>query len=780
MRARSHPTKTPSELRRRRRRARAVALITVGGAALGTGVPVALATSSPIDGVLGSGGLPSVQQIISDPLTPIVSNPTQNPTQPGVDPLAPYGPTSTAPSAIGTFSQPFVEPTILTPAGKQVKTSAKCIRASNAPYDPTYDGPVYNCKPAGVSVNVLPNGKIMYYDGLEGTENVKYSIVIEYGNNSVNDQSRLLSLRPGTATGAGSKWTFPSPVNGGANPNGEPRTEQVLPPALISQSTDNQGALFCTDNIFLPDGTVMANGGTGYYNEPGVNVGKGNFGVVELEGLKNTRIYEPASNTWVQSGSMTYGRWYPSTITLPSGKVLVVSGVTKLLKPVYPSHINDSLTNVEETETYDPVTGRWTVNPASANQTLPLYPRIHELPDGHVFYNAAGQSFNPFGQSYDEAKWNIASAYNPRTQTWTDLGVPGLTDLAPSESLNPLTAIADAAKDAAATLAAGGIPGGGSGLTLPGFRGSTFSIEMPLVPNAQGQYGSASFLTAGGEINPPSPGSYFATSDSRLTTVTTTGGQDHMSTVPTGDLPGPRWYPSGVLLPNGQVLAFNGADRDDVTAPGNGIAQKQTVLFDPSTHRWQVLANSRDARTYHNSAVLLPDGRVLVGGHAPISTDYASNVTLPGGVTAPDNGRDPSFEIYSPPYMSWGPQAKIIKAPTEKNPLSYGQRFTVKVNQNAAKIASVVLVSNPSLTHLVDPNQRNIVLPVIARHGTTLTVKAPPSADVAPPGPYLLFVNQTYPQGLQPSASKQLFVGIQGLEARSAHVKATTDAQHRG
>jgi hypothetical protein len=702
-----------------------------------------------------------------DPLGLIGSDPTQTSPQPTSTLFDPPPPGSTNPADIGAFSNPFVEPTITLASGAKLATSHPCVPRPGVPNDPTYDGPIFDCKPAGVSVNVLPNGKIMYYDGLEGTENVKYSIVAEYGNNSVNDQSRLLDLH-GNPTGQSATWTNPTPVDGGANPSGYAKSEPILPPPLVVAPTYNQGALFCTDNIFLPDGTVLANGGTAYYSEPGVKIGSGVFGVAELEGLKNSRIYEPSTNTWVQSGDMQYGRWYPSTVTLPSGKILAVSGVTKLLKPVYPTHLQDSGTNVEETETYDPVTGTWSTNPASASKSLPLFPRIHELPDGRIFYNAAGQSFNPFGQSYDEASWNIASVYDPSTQSWADLGVPGLTDLSAGNPADLNSLLSDAVQ----AVRQGGIPGGGNAVTLPGFRGSTFSIELPLVPDANGRYTQASFLTAGGVLNPPSPGSYFSTSDSRVTTVDTAGGTDKMSTHPTGDLPGPRWFPSGVMLPTGQVLAFNGSDRDEVAGPGVEIGKRQAELFDPTTERWSPVASSHDVRTYHNAAALLPDGRVLVSGHAPISFLYTRNITLPGGVTAPNNGRDASFEIYNPPYMYWGPQPKITAAPPTGSTLNYGQTFTVTTDQPARAIHSVVLVSNPSVTHLVDPNQRNVVLPVLSRNGNVLTVKSPPSANVAPPGPYMLFVNKQMPKGLEPSPSKQLFLGLSGLEARSRSVRA--------
>ena len=201
-------------------------------------------------------------------------------------------------------------------------------------------------------------------------------------------------------------------------------------------------------------------------------------------------------------------------------------------------------------------------------------------------------------------------------------------------------------------------------------------------------------------LNPPSPGSYFATSDSRITTVDTAHG-DLMSTRPTGDMSQPRWYSSGVLLPTGQVLAFNGSDRDEVAGPGVEIAVQKTEMFDPATNKWTTLATSHQPRTYHNTAALLPDGRVLVGGHAPISTLYLNDTTVPGGF-APHDGRDPSFEIYSPPYLFKGKRPKIEDAPDR---VHYGKTFEVETDGGAGGVNSVVLVRNPSVTHLIDADR---------------------------------------------------------------------------
>ncbi|MEY2479030.1 MAG: hypothetical protein QOG87_4345, partial [Actinomycetota bacterium] len=123
-----------------------------------------------------------------------------------------------------------------------------------------------------------------------------------------------------------------------------------------------------------------------------------------------------------------WGRWYPSAVTLADGDVFVASGVTKLLKPVYTDQKNlpNSGKNVPQTETYSAATDTWEDNGPSGERSLPLYPRLHLLPNGHVYYDVAGQVFNPVGYAYDEVLWNIAATYDPETKAWSDLGIPGL------------------------------------------------------------------------------------------------------------------------------------------------------------------------------------------------------------------------------------------------------------------------------------------------------------------------------------------------------------------
>jgi hypothetical protein len=593
----------------------------------------------------------------------------------------------------GSFSEPFAEPTV-----DGQTTDENCVESEG------HDGEEAHkeCKPAAGSMSVLPDGRVLYWNALEGTENIKNSTVAEFGTVSINDQTRVLDL-------AGPTWSQPTPNDAGANPEGRAPSELV--PGTASRETYNDGALFCADLVHLADGRILAIGGTQYYIEGGAS---------ELEGLPNTRIFDPETDTWTQAASMNYGRWYPSAVTLADGDIFVASGVKKLIKPLYLDHPEDSGKNVTQTETFDIATGEWIDNGRTADRSLPLYPRLHLLPNGKVFYNAAGQVFNPAGQSYDEPTWNIAATYDPATKTWENIGIPGI------------------------------------GSKAPGFRGSTFSIMLPLKPNDDGDYTAAEFLSAGG-VYGVTPGSYVAHPFSTITRVeTASNGQTVLATRETGDLNNRRWYSTAVLLPDGEVFVTSGASSDEVVGPGTGVPVTQAEMFDPETEKWTAVASAHNARTYHNTAMLLPDGSVLVGGHAPIPTLYGFHISIPGGLFSPNEGRDPTFEIYKPWYFDRADRPEIVNI-SER--VDYGTTFNVAIDGDTSDIESVVLVRNPSITHLIDGDQRNVELQILKRAGHMLTVAGPPNGAVAPAGPYMLFVNRRAADGvLVPSTSEQVFI----------------------
>src|SRR6266852_2683186 len=131
-------------------------------------------------------------------------------------------------------------------------------------------------------------------------------------------------------------------------------------------------------------------------------------------------------------------------------------------------------------------------------------------------------------------------------------------------------------------------------------------------------------------------------------------------------------------------------------------------------------------RKYHSTALLLTDGRVLVaGGGAP---------------PYPGSGLDqPSAEIYSPPYLFKGARPVISSAPTGY--ITYGSNFFVET-PDAGSIGKVALLRLGAVTHAIDMGQRYLSLTFQQISGG-LTVQAPSTSNLAPPGYYLLFILNT-------------------------------------
>ena len=184
----------------------------------------------------------------------------------------------------------------------------------------------------------------------------------------------------------------------------------------------------------------------------------------------------------------------------------------------------------------------------------------------------------------------------------------------------------------------------------------------------------------------------------------------------------PRSYHNLTLLPDGTVLAVGGGR---VTDP---LQQNQAVLaaeiWSPTTEAWTTVASMAVPRLYHSTALLLPDGRVLVAGGGRF-----------GGTSNDDKLNS---EIYSPPYLFKGARPVITGAPAN---IPYGSVFSV-TTPDAARIAQVSLMRMGSVTHHFNNDQRYLSLPFQVT-GNALDVQAPANPNLAPPGDYMVFIVDT-------------------------------------
>jgi hypothetical protein len=352
---------------------------------------------------------------------------------------------------------------------------------------------------------------------------------------------------------AGSAWN----IN---NRNG-PYQARLLDPVTgtetnVSLSKD----LFCAGQCQLPNGNILLCGGTAMY-ENDINNCNGIW-----HGARYAYEFNVTTGTLVEQAPMKTGRWYPTLVTLPDGKVIVVSGFDDFGSYNYLA------------EVYDPVSKSWSISydpfrtnsycvgydsgcPGAGspcfgglNQStapwLALYPRMFLMPSGLIYTS-----------SMREERFLV----DPSNGRWTSLGITSLGQ----------------------------------------FRDYGTSILLPL-QNSSSERGKVMVL--GGSSSDTAPASNI---------VEIHDFNQGTSTSPilrrVGSLNRGRKYPLPIILPNGNVVVFGGSSQ------GNNNPIFVPEMFNPENESqgWVNLPAATVPRGYHGTALLLPDGSVWTAGGTP-------------------------------------------------------------------------------------------------------------------------------------------------------------------
>jgi hypothetical protein len=315
--------------------------------------------------------------------------------------------------------------------------------------------------------------------------------------------------------------------------------------------------LFCSGHVQLSDGKVLVMGGNKDY--PSAD------GTVGYRGLKNSYIFDPATNKYTRTNDMLAGHWYPSATALGNGDVISLGG------------LGDDSTGTTTTDYYSAAQKKW-LPMDQTKQTWSwwgLYPSMVLMQDGRLFYTGS----HTFGNGLPGTG---ASIYNYGANTITD--VPGLQNkderdqsmsvmLPPAQAQRVLTV------------------GGGNGDTGATAGRLTDLIDLK-APNPR--YTPGPLLPQGTLTN----------------NVPQTGAQGKM-------------YVSLVLLPDGTVFETGGAlhNRADPVF--------EASIFDPTTNTFRSgMATDPVPRTYHSSGFLLPDGRVMAVGDNPGNGSFDTRISI--------------------------------------------------------------------------------------------------------------------------------------------------------
>jgi len=430
-----------------------------------------------------------------------------------------------------------------------------------------------------------------------------------------------------------------------------------------------QGDIFCAGHAFLPDGKLLVTGGT--YRYDGAIYGP----IPPFSGLEHSYLFDPISLRWSRIQNLNYGRWYPTCIMISDGRVVTMAGLTK-----YPPWLFLNKIEVYSNSGWRVLNG--------ANRWLPLYPRLHLLPTGEIFYAGSYNTHYTFPFSVYAFP---SSTLNVNTGKWTIVGNPknvnreeGTTVLLPLEPPN---------YEARLLLIAGGTPTGNDAIS---------DVEMIDFSELQPAYR------------------------------------------PIQNLKHTRYYVYPVLLPDKTVLVIGGKtgkkghlhdsshmdhNHDSSHMDHNHThphdiehhpdAVLEPELFTPNDRQWKPMADMKVDRLYHSNALLLPDGRVMTAGSNPHRTINELRI-----------------EIFRPPYLFKGDRPLITKYP--KN-ISYAKTFELESPQSQ-DIIDIALIRSTVTTHCVNTEQRYVGLKFSSKDSNTLTVVLPSNKNLVPPGYYLLFI----------------------------------------
>ncbi|HEY6293847.1 MAG TPA: galactose oxidase-like domain-containing protein [Terriglobia bacterium] len=398
----------------------------------------------------------------------------------------------------------------------------------------------------------------------------------------------------------------------------------------------------------------------------------------------HANLWNPATNA-VTSNNLTenYDIFCSGTSYLPNGQLFITGGRDDS-KP----HAD---AGIPQTFLYDPTTNGWTQGPTMSYYRW--YPTNLELGDGTTLI-ASGKDDN--GDIVYEME-----EYNYETNTLTVL--PASADMSTANTyIYPRMVLMPSGKVFMGGMYAQSMvftPATNSWVNGPTLNfGQRIYGAMVLLPGLQkvmqvggdpdeSQAGNATNTVEEIDFSKPTPvWSYVASMNE------------------------PRQNENLVLLPDGTVLAVGGG-----TGGGrytNPVYEPED--YNPTANTWTLYSPQEAQRTYHSTALLLPDGRVLSAGS--------------------DSGpMARTLEVFSPPYLSNGTRPTITSAPTS---VTYNQKFVI-TTPDAATITRVALIKVASTTHATRFDERFVDLTFKIGSGR-ISATAPSSGNYAPPGYYML------------------------------------------
>ena len=307
-----------------------------------------------------------------------------------------------------------------------------------------------------------------------------------------------------------------------------------------------------------------------------------------LEFLSAAHLYDPQTDGWTTTGSMSTARSDAAAVLLADGRVFVVGGTGG------PSN---------QAEIYDPVTESWSLTASSPGTSL----------GGTTATLLASGKVLLIGRSNIDGSGAVPALYDPLSGSWSVTGPM----VANRTSLHTAMRLADGRV----------LVAGGKTSSSP-FAGGTNQAEIyDPVSNTWAATGSMAEVRANHAATLLSNGRVFVVSGVVVGAFPSPAFHSAEVFDPVSEMwsvaapmPRPRMFPTASLLPSGKVLVAAGK-------VNIGTTVFSTDIFDPTTGTWSFGPDLNTVRSGH-TATILSDGRVLFAGGAAAGTTTSPQVSL--------------------------------------------------------------------------------------------------------------------------------------------------------
>lgn len=539
------------------------------------------------------------------------------------------------------------------------------------------------------------------------------------------------------------------------------------PPATIGGESND---MFCGGQLQLPNGDILFIGGTRFYY-PGVRFGGG-----KQANLFHTESGLEDDQRWENLGLLSDGHWYPTLVPLSTGAIAAFSGLSAVdfdsISPIV--EIYDP--NAPEGKQWQSIDmsrernspWRTPMNDfTTAPDQLDLYPRMFPTKGDKDRFLISGD-----GGGKDPLPKHVSTHSYFVTLTRDETGTYSLSfERGPErKAISKVygTATLDPTSRNGDVLLLGGIMGTNDISFGPGkyaIDGASIvaSLERWRAPEPEDQDRKGTweidrnFLARIDEdILQDSNG---FTDDGKVKNYPLSYEYVHQRSLLGRD--GKRAMEMATVLPTQEILIINGGNYAEhlpeyhptlLTPDANAPQSFRTRMLNPDTQ----------PRLYHNTSLLLPDGRVLVmGGNNSRAARVEDNGTPEAGEVFLDTINDFSFApkgsvintaeiwqhaLFYPPYLFKStPRPEIQQA---ADTLHYGEPQTVQISNGSIgdDQGNLVLIKLGSVTHSFDNGQRLIELPIeqgesimAPNANVQLTFRVPSDDHFAPIGYYMLF-----------------------------------------